>query len=33
MHREFLKRIPQKPEYVKTHCNDRINLFHSACRR
>ena len=31
MHRHFFKILPQNPEYVQTHCNDRNNPFHFAC--
>ena len=33
MHRQFFKIIPENPEYVQTHCNDRRNPFHFACRK
>ena len=32
MHRQFFFNS-QKPEYVQTHCNDRDNPSHCACRR
>ena len=32
MHTEFFGIISQKPEYVKSVCNNRKNHFHSACR-
>ena len=32
MHKQFFRTISQKPDYVKTHCNDFYNLFHFACR-
>ena len=25
--------LSQNPEYVKSHCNDLNNPFHSACRK
>ena len=33
MHRQFFKRQSQNADYVQTHCNDRINAFHFACRK
>ena len=33
MHRQFFKILPQNPDYVQTHCNDRKNPFHFACRK
>ena len=33
MHRQLLEILFQNPEYVKTHCNDRNNLFHSGNRK
>ena len=33
MHREFVRIKSTKPEYVKTHCNDRNKSFDFACRR
>ena len=33
MHRHVFRKISQKTEYVKTHCNVRNNPFHFACRR
>ena len=27
MHRQFFKIPSQNPDYVKTHCNDRNNVF------
>ena len=32
MHRQFSKILSQNPESVETHCNDRRNPFHFACR-
>ena len=28
-----IQTISQNPEYVQTHCNDRNNPFHLACRK
>ena len=33
MHRHFFEIIPLNQEYVQTHCNDRNNPFHFACRK
>ena len=33
MHPHFLRKLSQNHEYVKTHCNDRNNPFHFACRK
>ena len=33
MHRQFFRKLSQNPEYIKTHCNDRRNRFHFACRK
>ena len=33
VHREFLRSISQKQEYLKNVCIDRNNPFHFACRR
>ena len=33
MLRHFFKKISQNPDYVQTHCNDRRNPFHFACRK
>ena len=33
MHRRFLKKISQNPDYIQTHCNVRNNPFHFACRK
>ena len=33
MHRHFFRILSQNPEYVQTHCNDRRNRFHFACRK
>ena len=32
-HRLFFRRISQNREYIQTHCNDRRNPFHFACRQ
>ena len=28
----FFRKLSQNPEYIQTHCNDRTNPFHFACR-
>ena len=33
MHRQFFRKLSQNPEYNQTHCNDRRNPFHFACRK
>ena len=33
MQRHFFRKLAQNPEYNQTHCNDRKNLFHFACRQ
>ena len=33
MHRHFLRKISQSPEYKQTNCNDRRSPFHFACRQ
>ena len=33
MHRHFVRKISQNPEYVQTHCNNINNSFLSACRK
>ena len=33
MHRQFFKKISQKPENVQIHCNDLNNSSHFACRK
>ena len=33
MHRHFIIKISQNPEYIQTYCNDRRNPFHFACRK
>ena len=32
-HRLFFRRISQNRDYIQTHCNDRRNPFHFACRQ
>ena len=29
----FFRKLSQNHEYIQTHCNDRNNLFHFACRK
>ena len=29
----FFKRIAKNCDYIQTHCNDRRNPFHIACRQ
>ena len=31
--RLFFKRIAHNRDYIQTHCNDRRNPFHFACRQ
>ena len=33
MHRQFFIKISKNKEYIQTHCNDRRNPFHFACRQ
>ena len=33
MHRHFFKNLLKNRDYIRTHCNDRINSFHFACRQ
>ena len=33
MHRQFFKFISENPDCVQTHCIDRKNSFHFACRK
>ena len=33
MHGQFFRKIAENRDYTQTHCNDRGNLFHFACRR
>ena len=33
IHRHFFKKLSQNPENKQTHCNDRGNAFHFACRQ
>ena len=32
-HRQFFRKISQNHDYIQTHCNDRRNSFHFACRQ
>ena len=32
-HRHFFRKTPQNHDYIQTHCNDRRNPFHFACRQ
>ena len=32
MHRHFFRKFSQNRDYIQTHCNDRRNIFHFACR-
>ena len=33
LHRQFFIKILQNRDYIQTHCNDRRNPFHIACRQ
>ena len=33
MHRHFSRKLSENLDYIQTHCNDRRNLFHFACRK
>ena len=33
LHRQFFIKISQNHDYIQTHCNDRRNPFHFACRQ
>ena len=33
LHRQFLIKRSQNPAYIQTHCNDRRNPIHFACRQ
>ena len=33
LHRQFFKKISHNRDYIQTHCNDRRNTFHFACRQ
>ena len=33
MHRHIFKILSQNRDYVQTHCNDRNDTFHFACRK
>ena len=33
LHRQFFRNLSQNREYIQTHCNDRRNPNHFACRQ
>ena len=33
LQRQFFKKISHNRDYIQTHCNDRRNPFHFACRQ
>ena len=33
LHRQFFIKISKNRDYIQTHCNDRRNNFHFACRQ
>ena len=33
LHRQFFIKISHNRDYIQTHCNDRRNLLHFACRQ
>ena len=33
MHRHFFGKLAQNRDYIQTHCNDKRNPFHFACRK
>ena len=33
LHRHFFIKISKNRDYIQTHCNDRRNTFHFACRQ
>ena len=33
LHRQFFRKISKNRDYIQTHCNDRRNPFHIACRQ
>ena len=33
LHRQFFIKISKNRDYIQTHCNDRRNPFHFACRQ
>ena len=33
LHRQFFIKISKNCDYIQTHCNDRRNTFHFACRQ
>ena len=33
LHRQFFKILSRNRDYIQTHCTDRRNTFHFACRQ
>ena len=33
LHRQFFKKVSHNRDYIQTHCNNRRNPFHFACRQ
>ena len=33
LRRQFFRRLSRNRNYIQTHCNDRRNTFHFACRQ
>ena len=33
LHRQFFMKLLKNRDYIQTHCNDRRNTFHFACRQ
>ena len=33
LHRHFFRILLKNRDYIQTHCNDRRNTFHFACRQ
>ena len=33
LHRQFFRKLSRNRDYIQTHCNDRRNSFHFACRQ
>ena len=33
LHRQFFEKLAQNRDYIQTHCKDRRNPFHFACRQ
>ena len=33
LHRQFFRILSRNRDYIQTHCNDRRNTFHFACRQ